>query len=570
MMTSPPLCDSKKTVVAGLSSNLIPHLIAQGVCYFCCAPGNRNSALLMTVAQHPQAQALVHFDERGLGFYALGYAKATKKLCALIVTSGTAVGNLLPAIMEADQDGIPLIVLTADRPPELRDCKANQTCNQVHLFSSLVRWQVDLPCNAPDEEYLRRIAAQAVMKATTLKGPVHINCMFREPFENDTNTHALPPVELWEERAVASDACVQLFAARCQAAQHGVILAGSSREDLAEPLLSLAEKLQWPILTDVLSPLRSYEHPLLITHYDCILKSQPLIQAHACIQVGERFVSKTGQEWIQKQELDFYLHLAEDPQWNDPSQRLTARLQVCSADFIRRLTAQIHPQIASTNAYPWSEADAICRTGAHSFFVNEDCLSEPGLIQALCTLLPQEGALFLGNSMPIRDANALLSKTPSLVFANRGVSGIDGNIATAAGIAQGTKRPTFAIIGDLTCLHDLNSLALLAQLDTPLVICVINNGGGGIFSFLPFETPSFETFLATSHTWTFSSAAALFHIPYQNISTRAELSSFLLAQQLHPRSALIEITTCRKTNVLIHTQLQCTLHKHLLSLCQNL
>lgn len=542
-------------------NSLISHLIAQGVDYFCCAPGNRNSALLMTVADSSGAQSLVHFDERGLGFYALGYAKATRKPCALIVTSGTAVGNLLPSLMEADQEGIPLILLTADRPPELRDCKANQTCNQVHLFSSLVRWQVDLPCDVPSEGYLRRIAAQAVMKACTLKGPVHLNCMFREPFSRAKGTPTLDPVELWKGSPLASDACVHLFAKRCQETQKGVILAGSSHEDIAKPLLQLAEKLQWPILADILSPLRSSEHPLLITHYDFILKAQPLVKAGACIQVGERFVSKTLEDWIQKQQLDFYVHLAEDAHWNDPSQRLTARLNVLAADFIQRLAAQIPPQVASESSCSWAEANSLCKRAAAAFFAKEQLLSEPGLIRALGSLLPAEWALFLGNSMPIRDANALLSTPSSLIFANRGVSGIDGNIATAAGIAQGTRRPTLAIIGDLALLHDLNSLAFLSKLDTPLIICVVNNGGGGIFSFLPFdcEPSRFETFLATSHQLEFSQAAALFNIPYQPISTHAELSSFLQIQKLKPRSQLIEIRTCRTANVSIHTELQCTL-----------
>jgi 2-succinyl-5-enolpyruvyl-6-hydroxy-3-cyclohexene-1-carboxylate synthase len=545
---------------------LIAHLITQGVDYFCCAPGNRNSALLMTVAESPKTQSLVHFDERGLGFYALGYAKATRRPCALIVTSGTAVGNLLPAVMEADQEGIPLILLTADRPPELRDCKANQTCNQTHLFSSVVRWQVDLPCDAPSEEYLRRIAAQAVMKACTLKGPVQLNCMFREPLQSAHAATPLPSVELWQGSPLASDACVNLFAKRCLETREGVILAGSSQENGAE-LLQLAETLQWPILADVLSPLRSYEHPLLITHYDCILKAQPLTQAKACIQVGERFVSKTLQEWIQRQRLDFYVHLTEDAHWNDPGQRLTARLNVLATDFIQRLTAQIPPQVASESSCRWSEANAICKRTAAAFFAEEQLLSEPGLMRTLGSLLPAEWALFLGNSMPIRDANALFSSTKPLVFANRGASGIDGNIATAAGIAQGARRPTLAIIGDLALLHDLNSLALLSKLDTPLILCVINNGGGGIFSFLPFDCTQnrFETFLAASHALEFSQAAALFNIPYQHISTQRELSSFLHAQTGKPHSQLIEIRTCRTENVRIHKELQCTLAQALLS-----
>lgn len=186
---------------------------------------------------------------------------------------------------------------------------------------------------------------------------------------------------------------------------------------------------------------------------------------------------------------------------------------------------------------------------------------------ALGTLFPKEWALFLGNSMPIRDANALFSIPTSLVFANRGVSGIDGNIATAAGIAQATRRPTLAIIGDLALLHDLNSLALLSQLDTPLILCVVNNGGGGIFSFLPFDCTQarFETFLAASHTLEFSHAAALFNIPYQHISTHEELSSYLRTQANAPRSQLLEIRTCRTENVRIHTELQCTLTQQLLS-----
>ncbi|MBI2810842.1 MAG: 2-succinyl-5-enolpyruvyl-6-hydroxy-3-cyclohexene-1-carboxylic-acid synthase [Candidatus Melainabacteria bacterium] len=256
---------------------LIDALIKQGLDYFFIAPGSRSTPLALAVANHPQARHFVHFDERGLCFCAVGYAKATKKPAVVIATSGTAVGNLLPAVMEAFNDHIPLLLLTADRPPELRECGANQTIDQVKLFANCVRWQVELPC--ADERISERYLASTIGHAAAMAcfppaGPVHINCMFREPLFSSPpelahakKVHFEQPVLYPSEEAIANWQNV------LSETKRGVIIVGSSSHDLSHAVFPLAERLNWPILADIASSLRTdVSHPHLITHFDPILK----------------------------------------------------------------------------------------------------------------------------------------------------------------------------------------------------------------------------------------------------------------------------------------------------------
>ncbi len=516
---------------------IIDALIQQGVDYFCWAPGSRSTPFALAIATHPQARRMIHFDERGLCFHAVGYAKAARKSAVMIATSGTAVGNLLPAVIEASNERIPLILLTADRPPELRDCSANQTCDQVKIFANFVRWYIDLPC--PDEhtseKYLASTISHAV--ATAKDGPVHINCMLREPL------YAKEPVEGRLQRHVRvehavpspSSSAIDYWSKELSKKRQGVILAGSSSP--AEPVLALAERLNWPVFPDILSSLRM-QHPSLITHFDPILKVKPMA-VDAVIQFGDRFVSKTLTQWLEQQSLAFYLHVSEHSMRQDPFHHVTHRVQSCPHLFVDALHLNAH-----NDEQPWGQWNQLCREKLGELFTE---LSEPGLMWELSSLLTEEWNLFLGNGMPVRDANQFLLSN-CRIFGNRGVSGIDGNIGTAAGIAQATGKPTFAVIGDQAFLHDLNSLAQLTKISVPVVICVVNNGGGGIFSFLPISKrkEAFEEYLAASHNLTFEAAGALFGLPYYHIQT--SLREFFAK----PHSCIIEITTDRQENVRLH------------------
>ncbi len=549
-------------------NQLIDTFASLGIDYFCCGAGSRSTPLLLAIARHPKHLYCSHFDERGVCFHALGYAKATRKPAVVVATSGTAAGNLLPGIMEAYNERIPLIVLTADRPPELRDCGANQTCDQIKLFSNHVRWQVDLPC--PDmqlpKNYLSSTLSHAVaMSQSSPAGPVHINCMLREPLFSELShkIHIEPTVSFAQPVLHPAEDAVDFWAQTLSTQRNGVIIASESDYDLSDAIFSLADRLKWPVFADILSSPRKWSnHPLLIHHFDPILKSKTSIKADAIIQFGDRYVSKILGQWLEKQTPDFYLHISNHTMRQDPFHLVTHRIHACPRLFVQKVLENLPLQEEDAWLHQWNGWNESCKELLSEFFANDPMLTEPSIIPQIASLISEDWALFLANSMPIRDTNQFFCPNVSCgpIFGNRGVSGIDGNIATAAGIAQGTKKPTLALLGDLAFLHDLNSLAYLSKIDYPLVLCVVNNGGGGIFSFLPIgqkkeNKEAFETVLATAHEISFAPAAELFGIPYFQPDTLSELSELFLQQKKHPRSCIIEITTDRAQNVTVHQQI---------------
>lgn len=531
----------------GAARAIVEGLIRQGVRSFCVAPGSRSTPLMLAIAEHPEAEASVHFDERGLAFYALGLAKASQKPVAILVTSGTAVGNLLPAVMEAAADRVPLILLTADRPAELRDCGANQTTDQVKLFGSFVRWSVDLPCSdgAIPEGFLERVVAQAIYQATRSGGgPVQMNCMFREPLLSAAETVECQSICYADSMRLASQSTLEKWAKKLSG--KGAIVLGTlaQGQDLT-PLYQLSEKLQWPILADSTSGARA-RHPNLIAHYNTLLQ---ILEPEAILHLGERFVSKPLLEWIARSKPAHYLHVANHPFRQDPAHVVTDRLECDPMLFCE----QILPCAASQNSWleEWQSASCAVATAVEEFFSLEPQESEMQLMRTLASTLGPDWALFLSNSMPIRDADHLFfpSGATGPIFANRGLSGIDGNIATAIGIAEGSKRPTLAVLGDLAALHDINSLAQLKNAHYPVVFLIVNNGGGGIFSFLPIREKKehFEKYVAAAHTLRFEHAARLFDIPYKTSISEA------LQEKV---SCLVEITTQREENYQQHLRLQ--------------
>ena len=545
------------------AKKLIDAFIAQDIDYFCCGPGSRSTTLSLAIANHPKAKWTVHFDERGTCFHALGYGKAAKKPAVVMATSGTAIGNLLPAIMEASNDQIPLIILSADRPPELRDCGANQTVDQVKLFNNFVRWQTDLPC--PDDclsdRYLASTISHAVMMASfPPAGPVHINCMFREPLFSHPETAFLSTcVHVDQANLHPSEEAIDDWVEKLSTHRNGIIVVGSSSSDLTDAVFPLAEKLKWPIFADILSSLRSSDHPSLITHFDPILKMKNSTVIDAVIQFGNRIVSKTLAQWLEKQTLEFYLHACEHPVRQDPMHIVTHRVLGSPSIFTRKLGSVLESKNEQEWLDQWSEWDRNCKQKLIELFSVSKELTEPNLIWEIASFLSEDWNLFLANSMPVRDANQffLPSSRSGPIFGNRGVSGIDGNIATACGLAQGNGKATLAVIGDLTFLHDLNSLVLLNKSEQPVVICVVNNGGGGIFSFLPVSKrkEAFEEFIVASHGLSFEAAGKLFDLPYFHPKTSAEFRKLLHAQEKNPHSCIIEITTDRIENVRIHEQI---------------
>lgn len=519
---------------------LIDQLVLQGVDYFCLAPGFRCTPLALAVAEHQRAKLTVHFDERGVGFHALGYAKARAKPACVIVTSGTALGNLYPAVMEASLSNLPMVLLTSDRPAELRDVKANQACDQVKFFGSYVRFAVDLPAPHPHlpSRFLATTVAQAVYRSK--EGPVQINCPFPEPFfakETAINEEKTPCIYDAAE-AVATPASLEKWAARLSGVQKGVIVVGSHRSTYPfKPLLELAKRLEWPILSDITSGLRSIgSHDEIIRYWDFLLSEK----ADLVLKLGDQCVSKKLPEWIDAP----IMHVSSYAERSDPKHQVTERL-ICDPF---RFCADILPYIKKREGWlkQWKEKEARVSAFVSDFFKTEEQLSEPGIFHAL----PQT-ALFIANSMPIRDANWFFfpENARGPVFASRGLSGIDGNIATCSGISS--TQPLIGIIGDQTALHDINSLALLKKSPHPATLLIINNGGGGIFSFvsIPQKEKIAEEVFAAAHSLSFQKAAELFELTYTRVQRADELAP------LWGKTQIIEVATTRRENVALHRTL---------------
>jgi 2-succinyl-5-enolpyruvyl-6-hydroxy-3-cyclohexene-1-carboxylate synthase len=519
---------------------LIDQLIQQGVVDFCIAPGSRSTPLALACARHPKAILTVHFDERGLGFFALGKSLASHRPTALIVTSGTGVGNLLPAVMEAHHSHVPLILLTADRPAELRDVNANQTTDQIKIFQNFVRWQTDLPC--PDslttEAYIRSQGVHAVFHALE-GGPVHLNCQFREPlFELPLPYSEGTLQPLFLPTLTPSVEALE-HVRRAIAGKRGLILVGRLPYDSdLSPIIDLSERLGSPLFADFLSQAQRHTPSTLIRNFDYAIRTQEVPSPEYILYFGGRFTSKALPEWVHAQGVEV-LHVHSHHERIDPFHSRPTRLVADPLLFCELL------QIDSCDKsylQEWQVIDQVIAKNLETVFQELHPFTEADLMRALGKTLPGEWSLFLANSMPIRDAEHFFLKNDIHVFANRGLSGIDGQIATAAGIAMELKKPLVAVIGDQSTLHDLNSLSLLKEIKTPFLLVISNNFGGGIFSHLPVqgEPEHFETLWGRDHNLRFKEIASFFGMPYYtDLQHVLEISG----------PVILEIFTSRKENV---------------------
>lgn len=543
---------------------LIDQLVKQGVTHFFLSPGSRSTPLALAIAAHSQAETMIHFDERGTAFYALGYAKASGKPAAVVVTTGTAAGNLLPAIMEAAQSFIPLLFLTADRPPELRDCGANQTIDQVKIFAPFVRWQCDLPCPDPhlSERYLRSTIAQACFRATeSPQGPVHLNCMFREPLTSHLSSpYEIEPSLYEKTEKYPTQEVLEKWASLFNGSEKGIILLGSLPHGLSlEPIYALANQLKWPVFCDILSNSRSHrENSPLIPFYDLIVRNLSNHSPEIVLHLGERLVSKTVQEWLAKETPPHYFSVSDHPFRQDPKHLVTHRLTCSPLLFSKQLLHFLSMRSSSEWLTLWHNYSNQISLHLEEWKKEASSLTEPEIALSL-EKVPDSWAIFLANSMPIRDADLFLFPQKNLApcYSNRGVSGIDGNIATAIGIAKGAQRALVAVLGDLTTLHDLNSFALLKKASHPVIFIIVNNNGGAIFSFLPGinNHECFEDYFAHPHGLSFEKIAAFFEISYHHPLHQKEYFSTLHSCIEKGKSSIIEVITDRQANWNLHQTL---------------
>lgn len=572
---------------------IVAELIRSGVRMFCLSPGSRCTPLTTAVAAHPDAPHVVHFDERGSAFFALGFARATGRPAAWITTSGTAVANGMPAVVEASVDGVPLILLTADRPPELRETGANQTIDQVKLFGDFVRWHFDLPTPTASisPEAVLTTVDQAVYRSRRMPcGPVHLNCMFREPLapHSDGGEYGdyLSPLERWIDDGVRPytmyvPLCpvpivddLDRLTATLRRAERGLVVAGRLASKMqGDAVRWLGERLRWPILADVGSQLRMHEFdasPNVIPSFDAMLVSDSFRFRHApdaVLQLGGPPTSRRLAGFLAEARPDTYTVIREAPSRLDPHHHVTTHVEADVVMFCRELADRINEQrsieelivdeeVGSDWLQSWRSAALTAAGVVKESQAASAVLNEPSVAYVV-SRTTQHG-LFLASSMPVRDVDSYGSVVGHgpLVASNRGASGIDGTVASAAGFARGLEAPVTLLVGDLALLHDLNSLSLAATSEHPIRIVVVNNRGGGIFSFLPIaqHVDVFETYFGTPHPYSFEHAAALFEISYEAPSTSSELRDVL--EEYTETTVLIEVVTDREENVRLHRELE--------------
>ncbi|CAM4074400.1 2-succinyl-5-enolpyruvyl-6-hydroxy-3-cyclohexene-1-carboxylic-acid synthase [Shewanella aquimarina] len=508
-------------------SLILEELARLGVQHVCMAPGSRSTPLTLAAAKQTKLKQHLHFDERGLGFLALGLAKASRAPVAIITTSGTAVANLYPAIVEAWLTQVPLIVLSGDRPPELLGCGANQAIVQPAIFADYAK-QVNLP--TPD----MAIPPQALLtlldeSVANTKGPIHVNCMYREPLYPGSMsadfTHYLSPLGNWQHSALPYNqfADAQLISAPTPDALarfvhgKGVIIAGTlAPEQQPEQLIELAQKLGWPLLTDAQSQLR--QHGAAIGNIDQLLlqpKAKALLQeADTVLVFGGRLLSKRLISYLSEQKWKRYWQVLPQQTRLDPSH---SAKQV----WISPLSAFTQLPWPRSSEANWALQLIEANEQLATLFQQQIDDAEFGEAQVVRAIAGRgEQQLFIGNSLPVRlyDMYAPITPVAPRIYTNRGASGIDGLLATACGIAAHKASPTTLIIGDLSQLHDLNSLALAAKQQGPFVIVILNNDGGNIFNLLPVPDEKLRSgYYRLAHGLEFGYGAAMFGLPYNRV-----------------------------------------------------
>ena len=535
---------------------LLQQVRAAGVEGVVLSPGSRSTPLTVAVAEDEDLDKIIHFDERGAAYHALGIAKGSGTPVALVCTSGTAAANYLPAVTEAFQDQVPLVILTADRPSELVDVGANQTIDQRQIYGRFVKAAVDLTPPEPGvspRTWLKKAATVLDEVRRSPRGPVHINVRFREPLlEADVedlqpeNIPKQPPKSREDGTIPYGEIADSLSSLR------GILIAGRNLTATdGEAILSLAERLNWPVLPDIQSQLRLREHDHIIHFADLILANTAgLNAAEVVLHLGGPYLSKRLLTWIGEGEFKNYFHVEPSGRTLDPSGRVTQRIVATVASFCENLVKEpIHPAPGSWPS-EWRQASDRVSTLLETVLSPAAGNSEPMFARALAEWIPEDHALFLSSSLPIRHFDSFAAPRPAApaVFANRGVSGIDGIIATAAGVARGRKSGTTVFIGDLAALHDLNSLALLQDQAYPFVLVLLNNDGGGIFHLLPIagETDVFEPYFGTPHGLQFKSAAEMFDLPYRACATFNDFHSAYTGACGQPKTTIIELKTDRR------------------------
>lgn len=516
-------------------------------------PGSRSSPLAIAFAQQDEVEAIPVLDERSAAFFALGIARQSGLPVALVCTSGTAGANFYPTVIEAKESRVPLLVLTADRPPELRHCRAGQTIDQLRLFGRFPNWQAELAL--PSLElgmlaYLRQTIIHAIERSLwPVPGPVHLNIPFREPLaptpqaEASTLTLQLQSEDFFaavepQSHPISPSPYQPIPLQQWQQCSRGVIIAGPAQPSFPDQycaaIAQLSQALGWPVLAEGLSPLRNYAHlnPHLISTYDLILRNRDLAKQlvpERVIRVGELPTSKELRTWLEKTQPRQWI---VDPgeQNLDPLHGKTIHLRLS----VEQLAEAFPGKGTAPSDYLacWCTLEAKVRQNLDWAIAAINTPFEGKAAWLLSQTLPPNTPLFIANSMPVRDVEFFWRPSNSKIkpFFNRGANGIDGNLSTALGVAHGNQSSVM-LTGDLALLHDTNGFLLRNKLAGHLTIVLINNNGGGIFEMLPiakFEPP-FEEFFATPQDIDFSKLCATYDVEHELIQSWEQFT-----QRLNP------------------------------------
>ncbi|NHB61303.1 2-succinyl-5-enolpyruvyl-6-hydroxy-3-cyclohexene-1-carboxylic-acid synthase [Photorhabdus sp. RW14-46] len=530
---------------------LLEALTRHGLRHVCIAPGSRSTPLTIAAAANNKLICHTHFDERGLGHLALGLSKASREPVAVIVTSGTAVANLYPSLIEASLTGERVVFLTADRPPELMDCGANQAIRQNGIFAShpcqtisLPRPTVDIPAS-----WLASVIDHSM--ANLQHGAVHINCPFAEPlYGNEEPAYDEWQQQLgdwWKSKTPWLSQPVAKVVAEvpdwdCWQQKKGVVLAGRMSAEEGVNVAKWAKALGWPLIGNALSQ-TGQPLPCADLWLDNPHVQEILAQAQLVVQFGSSLIGKRLLQWQAKCQPQEFWIIDPMPGRLDPTNHRGKKLTCHIADWLLAHPAQpCIPWAQSCTLWAeelivWSEKAVNCvRTELAGKF------GEATVAYRLRELLPERGQLFVGNSLIIRLIDTL-GQLPAgyPVYSNRGASGIDGLISTAAGVQRATAKPTLAVIGDLSALYDLNSLALLRHPSAPMVLIVVNNNGGQIFSLLPTQEEARQRFYCMPQYVNFDHAAAMFGLKYASPQNWMELQQSIKQAWQQNETTLIEL-----------------------------
>jgi len=564
-----------------LASAFAEELARGGLRHAVVSPGSRSTPLAFALWRQPEIEVTVIVDERSASFFALGAAQASGEPVALLCTSGTAAANYHPAVCEADESGLPLLVLSADRPPELRGIGAGQTIDQLKLYGAAVRWFCEVGTHEANDDGLlhyRSVACRALAAARgeVRPGPVHLNLPWREPLApvpvegavTATDPLALegrdgrPLTAVTSIDREPSAFLLEEVAGHIGDAISGVIVAGRQLDpELREPLAHLARVSGFPILAEPTSQLRCGPHDRsrVISTYDLLLRDEHFARStvpELVLRFGEMPTSKPLRAWLAASGAD---QIVVDPSggWNEPTNRAAAILRADPTELAAGWAAKLEREPRG-EPQTWLAAEQVALEALVEELGDQtrgEQISEPALHLALGRAHRDGDLVYTASSMPIRDQEAFLAptETDALFLCNRGANGIDGLISSGIGAAAASGRPTTIVSGDLGLLHDLGGLAALRDVQTPVRIVVTDNDGGGIFHFLPQHdlvgAEEFEALLGTPQGVSAERAAALFDLPYIHLNSLADLPAALAAG-----TGLIEVKTDRQTNVAAHRQ----------------